>query len=356
MIYEVRHTTTYTYSGTVSICHNKVCLKPRDRAQQVCPSHDIVVLPEPGFCMSLSSLGNTVTFFAIQEPHRALTVIARSTVEVTAPAVPDRDHTPAWDTVRDMLLHDRSATGLEAYQYLFESPQTPCSPRLRHASHRPPGRHCSTRCSIWPVASTPTSPMTRATSVSTPLPHVLRARRGSAGFLPMWSRLSAALGLAARYISGAISSPTRQQASPGWLGQTPHTPGYPCTVRATAGSIRIPRTMCCPQIGISPWPGVGITAMSVPSRACSSAGVCRRSQVGWMWCQWLLFCYRSRHRGGGYFANDTATRQTMPKMAIRAHILGDLQDTVSCSSGEERQHNPYVQCASLHAFLRAMGY
>jgi glyoxylase-like metal-dependent hydrolase (beta-lactamase superfamily II) len=23
--------------------------------------------------------------------------------------------------------------------------------------------------------------------------------------------------------------------------------------------------------------------------------------------------------------------------------------------GEERQHNPYVQCTSLHAFLRAMG-
>ena len=24
--------------------------------------------------------------------------------------------------------------------------------------------------------------------------------------------------------------------------------------------------------------------------------------------------------------------------------------------GEERQHNPYVQCTSLHAFLRAMGH
>ena len=45
-----------------------------------------------------------------------------------------------------------------------------------------------------------------------------------------------------------------------------------------------------------------------------------------------------------------------PKCRIMGDILGDLQDTVSCSSGEERQHNPYVQCASLHAFLRAMGY
>ena len=237
MIYQVRHTTTYTYSGTVSICHNKVCLKPRDSAQQGCTSHDIVVLPEPGMCSQyVDFFGNTVTSFAVQEPHRALTVIARSTVEVTAPAVPDRDHTPAWDTVRDMLRHDRSAAGLEAYQYLFESPQIPCSPRLRHyaAASFPPGRPLLdavldlTRRLYTDFTYDP-----RATSVSTPLRHVLRARRGVCqDFAHVQIGCLRALGLAARYVSGyLVTQPPPGQprlvgadASHAWVSV--YCPGY----------------------------------------------------------------------------------------------------------------------------------
>jgi len=34
----------------------------------------------------------------------------------------------------------------------------------------------------------------------------------------------------------------------------------------------------------------------------------------------------------------------------------DYARTPTSTIGAERQHNPCVQCTSLHAFLRAMGY
>ena len=96
MIYQVRHTTTYTYPGTVSVCHNVVYLRPRDSAHQHCLCYELVVLPEPGICSQyVDFFGNAVTFFAVQEPYRTLTVTAKSTVEVTPRVVPHADDTPA---------------------------------------------------------------------------------------------------------------------------------------------------------------------------------------------------------------------------------------------------------------------
>src|SRR5262252_6541427 len=131
MIYQVQHTTTYTYPGTVSVCYNVTYLRPRDSARQVCTGYELVVLPEPdGYSHHVDFFGNAVTFFAVQEPHRTLTVSTRSTVEVTPRAGLPADHTPAWETVRDMLRHERSAAVLEACQYLFDSPHITCSVRL----------------------------------------------------------------------------------------------------------------------------------------------------------------------------------------------------------------------------------
>ena len=59
MIYQVQHTTTYTYPGTVSVCHNVVYLRPRDSAQQVCTCYELIVLPEP------ASITITWTFLAM---------------------------------------------------------------------------------------------------------------------------------------------------------------------------------------------------------------------------------------------------------------------------------------------------
>jgi len=209
MIYQVQHTTTYTYPGTVSVCHNEVYLRPRDSAQQRCTAHEFVVLPEPAVCSQhVDFFGNVVTFFAVQEPHRTLTVTARSTVEVTPRQGLLADHTPAWETVRDTLRHDRSAAALEAYQYLFDSPHVTCSARLRHyaaASFRPGQPFLAAVLDLARRIHTDFTYDPQATLVSTPLHDVLQARRGVCqDFAQVQIGCLRSLGLAARYVSGYL--------------------------------------------------------------------------------------------------------------------------------------------------------
>jgi len=202
------------YSGTVSVGHNEVYLRPHNNAQQRCISYELVIVPEPGIrSQYVDFFGNAVTCFAVQEPHRTLTVTARSTVEVTA-AQP-LAHTPAWDAVPAMLRQAGSAADLEAYQYLFASPHVLCSRRLwRYAVPSfPPGRplldavrHLTQRL------HTDFTYDPRATSVSTPLRDVLRTRRGVCqDFAHVQIGCLRALGLAARYVSGYLVT----QAPPG---------------------------------------------------------------------------------------------------------------------------------------------
>jgi transglutaminase-like putative cysteine protease len=225
MIYQVQHTTTYTYPGPVSLCHNVVYLRPRDSAQQVCTCYELVVLPEPGvYNHYVDFFGNAATFFAVQEPHRTLTVTARSTVEVTPGAGLPPDATPAWEAVRDMLHHERSAAVLEAVQYRFASPHVPCSARLRRyaAPSFPPGQPLLTAVlDLTRRIHTDFLYDPQATSVSTPLHDVLRARRGVCqDFAHVQIGCLRALGLAARYVSGYLVT----QPPPG----QPRLVGTPC--------------------------------------------------------------------------------------------------------------------------------
>jgi transglutaminase-like putative cysteine protease len=237
MIYQVQHTTTYTYPGPVSLCHNVVYLRPRDSAQQVCTCYELVVLPEPGvYNHYVDFFGNAATFFAVQEPHRTLTVTARSTVEVTPGAGLPPDATPAWEAVRDMLHHERSAAVLEAVQYRFASPHVPCSARLRRyaAPSFLPGRPLLTAVlDLTRRIHTDFLYDPQATSVSTPLHDVLRARRGVCqDFAHVQIGCLRALGLAARYVSGyLVTQPPPGQprlvgtyASHAWVSV--YCPGY----------------------------------------------------------------------------------------------------------------------------------
>ena len=237
MIYRVRHTTTYTYPGTVSICHNAVYLRPCDSAQQHCTAYELVVLPEPAvWNQHVDFFGNAVSFFALQEPHRTLTVTAQSTVEVTPRAELQPDHTPAWETVRDALCHERSAAVLEAYQYLFDSPHITSSARLRHyalPSFRPGQPLLAAVLDLTRRIHTDFTYDPQATSVSTPLHDVLRARRGVCqDFAQVQIGCLRSFGLAARYVSGyLVTHPLPDQprlvgadASHAWVSV--YCPGY----------------------------------------------------------------------------------------------------------------------------------
>lgn len=207
MIYRVSHATTYHYEEMASVCHNELRLTPREDARQRPRRTQLRVDPTPSVLVpALDFFGNQVHFLTVQEPHRQLTITAKSDVVVTPPPPPDA--TPPWEVVRDRLRADRSAAALDAYQFAFESPHVRFDDAVldfvapAFTADRP----------ILDAVRELTGRIHRefrydqtATTVATPVAEVLRTRRGVCqDFAHLEIACLRALGLAARYVSGYI--------------------------------------------------------------------------------------------------------------------------------------------------------
>ena len=210
MRYRVRHTTTYAYSSAVAVCHNELHLRPRRCRHQTCVFHELLVFPEaPMMSQSVDYFGNPVTYFALQEPHQALTMTANSIVEVT-PLETRPAASMAWEDVRDGLRRDRSPEGLGAVQFVFDSPYVTASPELLAyaAPSFTPRRPLLE--AVWHLTERIHAEFTYdpgATAVNTPLSDVMRYRRGVCqDFAHLQIGCLRALGLAARYVSGYLAT------------------------------------------------------------------------------------------------------------------------------------------------------
>lgn len=203
----VSHVTTYQYEEAASVCHNELRLTPRAGPRQRPRRTQLRVDPTPSVLVShLDFFGNQVHFLTLQEPHRQLTLTAKSDVEVM-PATPP-DDTPPWDAVRDRLREDRSTDAVDAYQFAFESPHVVLDHALVDyaAPSFPAGRP------LLEAVRELTCRINRefaydrdATTVATPVADVLRDRRGVCqDFAHLEIACLRALGLAARYVSGYI--------------------------------------------------------------------------------------------------------------------------------------------------------
>jgi transglutaminase-like putative cysteine protease len=247
MIYRVTHTTTYSYSEPVTLCHNLVHLAPRETPGQKTRPHQLLVSPLPAVSKSHTDFfGNHAQFFTVQEPHKRLSVTARSTMHVTEAGPPEVHGTPPWEQVRGALESDRSKPGLDTYQFAFDSPYVKTGPDL--ADYAAPS--FPTERPLLEAVLDLTQRIHRdfrydhtATTVATPIHEVLRLRRGVCqDFAHLQIGCLRSLGLAARYVSGYLltNPPPGQQrlvgadASHAWLavycpilekGPTPWTAG-----------------------------------------------------------------------------------------------------------------------------------
>ena len=238
MRYRVRHTTTYAYANAVAVCHNELHLCPRQCRHQTCSFHELLLFPEAlVVSRSVDYFGNPVTFFTLQEAHRALTMTANSIVEVTPLEVPPLAASAAWEDVRDDLRRDRSAAGLAAYQFVFDSPYVVASPELLAyaAASFTPRRPLLE--AVWDLTGRIRAEFTYdpgATVVNTPLSDVLRHRRGVCqDFAHLQIGCLRARGLAVRYVSGYLvtqsagASPlVGAEASHAWLSVYCPGPGW----------------------------------------------------------------------------------------------------------------------------------
>ena len=201
------HVTTYRYEEPASVCHNELRLTPRSGGRQRTRRSQLRVDPTPSvLAPQVDFFGNHVHFVALHEPHRQLTVTAKSDVDVEASSPPEAS--PAWEAVRDRLRADHGSDVLAAYQFAFESPHVQVDPAV----------------AAWTEPSFPAGrplvdgvlELTRrihqefaydrdATCVATPVSQVLRERRGVCqDFAHLEIACLRALGLAARYVSGYI--------------------------------------------------------------------------------------------------------------------------------------------------------
>ena len=238
MLYQITHATTYEYSASVSLCQNLTHLTPRSTAQQQCQQTGLSINPQPSVLSSRTDyFGNQLTFFAVQEPHRKLTITANHLVEVTPPAPVDASSTPPWEEVRDRIRVNRTDDGLKAYQFTFASRHVPFSTELADYAR---GSFTAGR----PLAEAVLDLTARihsdfeydpqATTISTPIHEVFRQRRGVCqDFSHLQISCLRSLGLAARYVSGYL--------------RTMPQPGKPRLVGADATHAWV--SVLCPEIG-----------------------------------------------------------------------------------------------------------
>ncbi len=182
MMYRVRHTTTYAYTSAVSVSHNVLHLTPRECQHQRCPMHELLIYPKPAFINQAEDyFGNPVTYFGLQEPHEALTMTANSTVEVTPVDWPQPRDTPPWELVRKQLRQDCSRDGLDAYQFVFDSPYVPTGKAVMHLAapfFSPDRPLLEAVCDFMHYIYTEFTYDPDATSVSTPIDDVIAQRHG----------------------------------------------------------------------------------------------------------------------------------------------------------------------------------
>lgn len=251
MRYQITHTTTYEYSASVTLCQNLAHLTPRETTEQHCRQTMLFIQPQPAVRWSRPDyFGNQLTFFAVQEPHRRLSITATHEVEVVPRATVDPAQTPVWETVRDTLRTNRDPASLEAYQFAFPSRHVPFSSELADYASLSfvPGRP------LLEAVLDLTARIHRefvydpkSTTIATPVSEVFAQRTGVCqDFSHLQIACLRSLGLAARYVSG-------------YLRTTPQ-PGQPRLIGADATHAWV--SVYCPGIG---WQDVDPTNNVQPS-------------------------------------------------------------------------------------------
>ncbi|WP_437206133.1 transglutaminase family protein [Planctomicrobium sp. SH664] len=124
MNYRITHSTTYSYSSPVRVCHNYVMLTPREQQTVTCQSHRLVIRPTPQVSGRRTDyFGNTVQSFSIEENHRQLQVVATSRVTVTPRELPAAMETPPWNEVATGVTERTDPKWLRASPFLYDSPR-----------------------------------------------------------------------------------------------------------------------------------------------------------------------------------------------------------------------------------------
>ena len=134
MTLKITHRTTYTYEDEVTQSYGLLHMTPRDLPSQTCRWVAITVEPLPDFYQDRRDFfGNRVGYFEVHAPHRRLSVLSTSEVDVDTSRRPGSLETP-WEDVRAQLAGRNgplTAADVDARQFVLGSPLASPSTELR---------------------------------------------------------------------------------------------------------------------------------------------------------------------------------------------------------------------------------
>lgn len=211
MKYRITHKTMYVYSDTVSFCHNEAYLMPRNSAWQTCLHSQLWIDPIPALMQERTDFfRNRSHYFTIQTAHKMLTVTAISDVEVNLPENLSLE-SDAWENIRDDLATDLSPEGLEARNFILESPFiTTKDPTILEYVATSFTKKRPLLDAVMDLTTRIYNDFTydpQFTTIATPLSEVLEHRRGVCqDFAHLAIAGVRTMGLAARYVSGYLET------------------------------------------------------------------------------------------------------------------------------------------------------
>ena len=230
MIYQVRHTTRYSYASPVDLAAHMLHLRPREMPFQKVLRAGLDITPKAARRRDgVDHFGNLVSWLFLDLPHPVFEVTTEALVDVCFPTPPPAAETPPWELVARMARLGGPGAW-EASEFAFGSAMAPAhaGAGAYAAASFAPGR---------PVLESLLELNTRiradfrfragVTSISTPIGEVLERREGVCqDFTHLMLGALRHLGLPARYTSGYIRTrpPPGQQRRRGadqshaWVG------------------------------------------------------------------------------------------------------------------------------------------
>ncbi|MFI5155654.1 MAG: transglutaminase N-terminal domain-containing protein [Chitinophagales bacterium] len=212
MIYNITHTTEYTYFDPVSLCHNIARLLPRNTEKQRCIHTSIEIFPLPDRLNEYEDFyGNKLIYFSIEKEHGKLIVKVRSEIDKES----EHDDPSSFESkmsIEDIkrFLRVPGAESAEIRQYVFETPMTAWDPDIvAYAQQSFPGSRSVWECTkdLMHRIHKDFEFKTGFTSIATPLSVVMEKKKGVCqDFAHFAIACIRSLGLPARYISGYIET------------------------------------------------------------------------------------------------------------------------------------------------------
>jgi transglutaminase-like putative cysteine protease len=212
MIYDLNHTTTYDYTGSVSLSHHLLRLHPRSLPYQKPLMTKLEIDPVPGFTQTHTDyFGNQIAFVTMDGSHKSLVITSCSQVEVWPRSfIPRADETPSWESIRDLRGGEKPSDSLEAREFIYPSPLVKRLPES--AAYALPS-FTANRPVLEAVLDL-TARIHRdfkfdpkATTIATPLEEFMKKRRGVCqDFAHLEIACLRSVGIPARYVSGYLET------------------------------------------------------------------------------------------------------------------------------------------------------